>query len=136
MNKNTIYLTGLFLFIMFLISCETLEELEYDSIFDTWLCEENSEVFGNSTYYVDISEHSSDSTVIIIDNFYNLGYGIEVTAQKSGLSLTIPSQVADGNTITGNGYISANYRTINFSYTVNDGSGELDHVTAVYTRER
>ena len=135
MKRNIIYPGCLLFFIVFFISCETLEDLNYDSIFDTWLCEENSEIFGNSAYYVDISQHPSDDNKIILDNFYNLGFGIEVTAEKSGFSLTIPSQVVDGNTIWGSGSISANYKTINFSYTVNDGSGELDHVTASYTRE-
>jgi hypothetical protein len=104
-----------------------------DNITDTWQCKETSEVFKQTTYTVDITKSYSDSTKIFIDNFYQIGVGSKVSAKLSNSSLTIPNQTLDGFTITGSGSVTNSYKTINLSYTVNDGSG-TDHVTAVYTK--
>jgi hypothetical protein len=133
MKKHSFKLVFILLAGMALISCESLEEFGPDSIYDTWYCIETSEIYGQTNYYVDLSKHPSEEGKIILDNFYNLGLGLEVIAELSGLSIVIPSQVVDGNTITGNGSIASDYKTINFMYTVNDG-GEVDHVTAQYKR--
>jgi hypothetical protein len=62
-----------------------------------------------------------------------MGAGNKVTAKLSGLTLSIPNQTVDGFAITGSGTISSNYKTINWTYTVNDGA-EVDHATAVYSK--
>lgn len=116
-------------------SCELTEDTVYDTIFDTWKCKESSEEYGESTYLVDISQSYSDNTEVILDNFYNLGFGIEVVGNLSGQIISLPVQVVDGNTISGTGNIASDLKRIDFSYTVNDGSGTIDHITAVYTRE-
>ncbi len=125
------------LFVLFsgvvLNSCESLEEYGPDSIYDTWYCVENSELFGQTSFYVDLSKHPSEDGKIILDNFYNLGLGKEVIANLSGLSISIPSQVVDGNTIAGSGTIASDYKTINFTYTVDDG-GDVDNVAAQFKR--
>ncbi len=114
-------------------SCESLEEYGPDSIYDTWYCLETSEVYGQTNYYVDLSKHPSEDGKIILDNFYNLGLGKEVIANHSGLSISIPSQVVDGNAIAGSGTIASDYKTIDFTYVVDDGGG-VDHVTAQFKR--
>jgi len=127
-----LFISGLF---VLLSACEALEDLGPDSIYDTWYCVEISEIYNETNYYVDLSKHPTEEGKIIIDNFYNLGYGIELTANLSGLSISIPSQVVDGNTISGSGSITSGYKTIDFTYTVNDGGGVIDHVTAEYTKQ-
>jgi hypothetical protein len=133
MKKHSFNLVFILLAGIALTSCESLEEYGPDSIYDTWYCIETSDVYGQTNYYVDLSKHPSEDGKIILDNFYNLGMGLEVIAELSGLSIIIPSQVVDGNTIAGSGSIASDYKTINFTYTVNDG-GAVDHVTAQYKR--
>ncbi|OFX43530.1 MAG: hypothetical protein A2046_01375 [Bacteroidetes bacterium GWA2_30_7] len=126
----------------FVYSCKPDEPIEptpedsRDKITGTWKCEETSQVFGSTTFTVNISK-SSDSSKVLIDNFYNLSAGKKVYAILNNLTLSIPSQTVanDGHIITGNGTLTSNYKTINFSYSANDGSGDLDNVTAIYTKQ-
>lgn len=127
------------LLVVFCYSCEILDDLDTetgyvrDQIVDTWRCEETSEIFGKSAYLVDISKSFSDSSNIILDNFYNLGFGVEVVASLSGFKVNIQPQIVDGNTISGKGTIAGNYRSINFDYTVDDRGSKIDNVTAIFT---
>jgi hypothetical protein len=117
------------------LSCEdtTDQKSGVNNITDTWQCKETSTTYGQSTYSVNITKSSTDSTKVFIDNFYQMGAGNKVTAKLSGLTLSIPNQTVDGFAITGSGTISSNYKTINWTYTVNDGA-EVDHATAVYSK--
>ncbi len=138
MNKRGNYVRLIVILVVssiFAISCEdkTDQKIGVDNITDTWQCKENSTSYGQSTYTVDITKSSADSTKILIDNFYQMGAGIKVTAKLSGFTLNIASQTVDGFTIAGSGTISSNYKTVNWTYTVNDGA-EVDRVTAVYSR--
>jgi hypothetical protein len=68
-----------------------------------------------------------------VDNFYN----VDATAQVivNGRNLSIPDQVMQGGyRVYGSGTVAANNRSISWEYTVDDGSGQLDNATAVYTR--
>jgi hypothetical protein len=108
----------------------TVAKLEGD-----WTCDETSEIFKStsSVYAVTISPDADNENGIIIDNFY--GISAAVYATVSGMSLTIANQTAEGGyTISGSGIISSNYQEINWAYNVDDGSGVVDHVTAVYTK--
>ncbi|OFX24786.1 MAG: hypothetical protein A2033_03920 [Bacteroidetes bacterium GWA2_31_9] len=142
---------GKYLFLVVFIStliysCKPDEPIEpepedpRDKITGTWTCKETSEDFGATTFTVSLRNHSSDNSKIWIDNIYNLSTSEStrsVYAILSDMSLSIPSQtvVNDAQIITGNGSISSNYKTINFSYTANDGSGDLDHITAIFTKQ-
>lgn len=82
---------------------------------------ETSTTFGEQNFPVGIGYMPGDSTKITIDNFSNLGLGVEVTANLNDLLITIPTQtISDQSsnqfTISGNGTISSNYRRINMSY--------------------
>jgi hypothetical protein len=105
-----------------------------DNIVGDWNCSEQGNVFGSMTYPVIITKSVSDTVTVYIDNFYKLGSGIKAYAKMNSMAVSIPSQVVDGYTISGSGTIASNYKTISFSYLVNDGSGEIDHVSAVYTK--
>jgi len=50
--------------------------------------------------------------------------------------LTIPIQTVEGHTISGEGFISSNYKTISWTYDIVElkKSGSKEAVTAVYTR--
>jgi len=86
-------------------------------------------------FSVYISPHPSDSTKILIDNFYELGYTVSAVAIVSNRSLYINTQtIGDGFTIIGSGTISSNFNEIEWNYSVEDGSGAVDNVTATYTK--
>ncbi len=138
--KTIILVTAIFLLT---VSCEVDDLIGNGVIAEIegeWDVDEESEIFGKSakkstlgTYVVYISADPDNSNGIIIDNFYNVG--ISVKANVGGNSITIPNQNAeDGYSVYGSGTISGNRNTINLSYTVNDGSTQDDHCTAVYTR--
>jgi hypothetical protein len=99
----------------------------------TWVCNEESQVFGTSTYSVDITTHSTITNRIIASNFHNLGF-IESNAQLevSGNNISILQQNITGFNIIGTGSL-VNNSTINLNYTTDDGSG-IDTVSAVYTK--
>ena len=100
---------------------------------DNWRVEEESQVFATSNYIVEIERHPSDSSRVYVDNFYNVDATAGVVV--SNRSLNIPDQVMDGGyRVYGTGTVSRDNESISWQYTIDDGSGELDNVTAVYTR--
>jgi len=100
---------------------------------DNWRVEEESQVFAKSNYIVEIERHASDSSRIYVDNFYNVDAAAEVVVNNR--SLNIPDQLMDGGyRVYGTGTVSRDNESISWQYTIDDGSGQLDNVTAVYTR--
>lgn len=134
--KNTLIIVALSLFV---IACEPADDPEptgdpRDAIEDTWECNEVSPSYGETTYSVDIAIDPNNSNGVVMDNFYNLGFGKDVTATLSGDNLTISSQLVDGTTISGSGLISGNKKLIDWSYSVDEGDG-AETVTASFTRD-
>ena len=122
-------------------SCEDILDLEdtgdpRDRIIDTWLCNEDSEIFKSVTgsYYVDISKDPNDSTKIVLDNFYQLGIGRDLKARLNGKTLTIINQNIEGYIFNGSGTITSNYDKISWTYKVEHTDGDIDNVTAVFVR--
>jgi hypothetical protein len=100
-----------------------------------WTCDEQSEIYKatQEIYAVEISADLHSENGILIDNFYEIN--ATASATVSGMNLYISTQTIGANfTISGSGTIASNYKQINLSYTVDDGSGTVDHVTAVYTK--
>lgn len=85
----------------------------------TWIANENSTVFGASAYQVTASNDTSNSSQILIYNFYNLGLGTPVRGIVSGNNLSIGSQQVSGQTISGSGTFASN--NVNITFTANDG---------------
>ncbi|MBN1415930.1 MAG: hypothetical protein JW973_12575 [Bacteroidales bacterium] len=102
-----------------------------------WQCDETSEYYKSTAtkFTVYISPHPDDSTKVLIDNFYQLGFDVSAVATVSNRNLYINSQtIGDGFEVIGSGTISSNYNQIDWNYSVNDGSGQIDDVVAVYTK--
>jgi hypothetical protein len=136
-------------------SCELIDDTPgtgdvRDRIEGQWKCDENSQIYKStksqnsqiyksteSIYYVYIDPDPSDTTKIIISNFYNLGFDNYVYAKLNSLNLSISQQTTEDGfkILSGSGNILSNYREISLSYRVDDGSGEVDNVTATYTKE-
>ena len=135
--KNTLIIASLSLFV---IACEpedepgVISEDARSAIEYTWECNEVSPTYDESTYTVDIAIDPNNSDGVVMDNFYNLGFGKDVTATLSGDNLSISSQVVDGTTISGSGLISGNRKIIDWSYSVDEGNG-AETVTASFTRD-
>lgn len=134
------FFPGLLSLIIIAGSCEVAEDLvggnaTVAKLEGEWTCDEDSEIYKSTTsvYSVAISPDPDNENGVIIDNFY--GISAAVYAGVSGMSLIISNQtVSGGYEISGSGIISSGYDVINWNYTVDDGSGVIDHVTAVYTK--
>lgn len=132
MKRNFLFLIAISFIIISLSSCEE-DNISSSSVIGTWKCMEYSNIYSPNPYFVDIIRETYDTTLIRIDNFYNLGYGKEITAQLDGSNIIIQPQSVDGFSISGTGEISSNYKQIEWDYTVDDGSA-IDIVNAIYTR--
>jgi len=105
----------------------------------SWSCQETSEIFmsnmkGTSIFPVYFAQDIADNQTYYIDNFYQLGTGVEVKVKLSGGVITVEKQKVDGIEFEGSGTVNPSYELINLSYTADDGGGQVDHVTAVYSR--
>ena len=130
--------TWLFILFVFLFSCE-LDDFDIDSddprddIVDVWNCKEENNA-GTLNYTSEISKHTSDSSKIVINYIYGLGRDADAIATYKNRSITISLQTVDGIKIQGTGNVSSDYSEIRFNYTADDGSGDIDNVSALYTR--
>jgi len=112
---------------------------QIETLEGTWSCQETSTIFmknlkGTSIYPVYIAQDIEDDNVYYIDNFYQLGDGIEVEIKISAGELTLEKQSVDGIEFEGSGTVNPSYDIVNLNYTADDGGGQIDQVTAKYTR--
>ena len=131
-----LYPVLIFIIILFINSCQkdtNSSSLDArDQYTGVWNVDENSSLSGSYKYDVSIENDPSNSSQVLIFNFYNLGSSLNVFAIATESSLTIPSQTNSGDKISGSGILS-NKNKISLQYTVTVG-GDIDHVTATYTR--
>ena len=140
-NRFTGIVAAVFALILLTNSCEIADDIggintTVAKLEGEWTCDEESEFFKSTKeiYTVFISPDADNFNGIIIDGFYQLG-DVGLKATLSGKSVTIPLQTLSGGfTVTGTGIISDNLEEIDWAYNVDDGSGAIDHVTAVYTK--
>lgn len=105
-----------------------------DKFVASWTCQETSQQSGVTTFTLHINKSTTSSTQVLIENFYNIGFQYKATTDVSGSSLTIPSQAYNGNQLHGSGTMISN-NTVNMTYYVDHGSGNIDTCTAVLTRQ-
>jgi hypothetical protein len=119
------------LFVLPFQSCEkdSLDDPR-DNLTGSWKCSETGTASGSQTFKATITKASGDSTMLYIDNFYNIGKKIYV--KMNSFSLVIPSQTVDNYKISGTGVVSGDFSKIEWSYSVYDG-GETDVISATYT---
>ena len=122
-------------------SCEELigpdsgEDL--DKLVDTWKVVDQSEPLKSTqaNYWVEIEKHPDKPQTIRIYDFNGLGDGVVAEASLNGSTLTLSHQILDGGfTVQGSAEVQKSWNEIHWTYTVDDGSGQLLRVTAVYTR--
>lgn len=132
MKNIKIYLGVVVMSLVVLSSCmeENPEDFDVrDDFVGSWQASEQSQQFGNSNYSVSISKHSSDSTKIYINNFYQIGTSERVVATVDGNQLSIPLQSVNARQFVGSGSLVSG--TITISHTASDGSA-TDNVTVTY----
>jgi len=108
-----------------------------DKLVDTWKVVDESEPLksGQVNYWVEIEKDPDQQQMIRIYSFNYLGDDIYALASLSGSTLTLAQQDLPGGwTVQGSGEIQKSWNEIHWTYTVDDGSGMLEKVTAVYTR--
>jgi len=105
----------------------------------SWTCKETSEIFlkstkGTSIYQVTFTRDAVNQDKYYIENFYKLGTDVKVAVIKTGYTIELPKQSVDGFVFEGSGEVDDVFNFISLSYTADDGGGEIDHVTAEYSR--
>jgi hypothetical protein len=125
-------------FTLLLSGCAKEEEPEPDApgtdarakFRGNWAVAENSSEHGASSYNVTITD-SSNASYILFSYLY--GYHTKVHASVSNSALTIPSQVVEGNNISGSGTL-VNTNQIKLNYLVWLGGSNYDTVQATLTK--
>ena len=122
-------------------SCENLlgpdTVSDRDRLVDTWKVTETSSPLKSAqgAYWVEIEKHPDRQDMILIYSFHGLGDNVYAEAVLSGRTLTLENQTLEGGwVVQGNGVVQNSWDEIIWTYTVDDGSGILEKVEAVYTR--
>ena len=136
LKRNFIYIV-LFTLII-LSSCNTdndcIEIATRDNYLGIWQCDETQNSQPSATFQVEILKHPTDDSRVLIENFNQLGFGVQAEAIINNTTITLdPTIPVDLNTVSGNGFI-CNLKIIEFQYTVDDGAGQLENITATYTK--
>ena len=106
-----------------------------DDYLGLWQCEEYdiNQQF-NASFQIEIFAHPTDESRILIDNFGWLGQGFQAEAVLDNTSLDIPQQFISATAINGSGYITDNMGGLELQYTMDDGSGQPENLTATCTK--
>lgn len=121
---------------LFAVSCQPDEAEpadDRDKFVDVWHCVEQSSQVGQTNYDVHINLSTTNTSQVLMENFYNVGFAFKAVANISGSSVTLNQQTYNASQLQGSGSMSGN-NTINLNYTVNDGSS-IDTCSAVLTRQ-
>ncbi len=105
----------------------------------TWAVVENSATYGTQNYDVAIYKYEIGDDMIKIYNFYGLGSWSRLIAGVDDKTITIVEQTIEGHVIFGMGTISDDYKSIEFSYNVEEVSVakslNSEDVTATFTKK-
>ncbi len=133
-------LTVLLFGTLFLASCSKQEDPSSTTPANTnprtrfngnWVINEKTSDLGTVPPYNVTITDSSDATHILFAYLY--GYNKKTYATVSGNNFTIPTQLIQGNNISGNGVLTSVHR-IDMKYLVQTTGTHYDTVTAVLTK--
>lgn len=128
----------------FFTACEETTDIlnptdERSNYTGIWNVVETSETFSTQYYEVEFFALSADSSILTIANFFGLGSEYEVEVELNDDIMLLPLQTLGGYQFLGQGQISADKKTINFSYTTEEvattKSVHSEEVTAVFTKQ-
>jgi hypothetical protein len=104
-----------------------------DKFVGNWSCNESSHLYGSHTFYVSITLDPSNSSQILMANFYQLGSGQKAYGIVANNYVNIPSQTVSGCSVRGSGNMNSSGNQISWNYYINDGA-DIDTCTAVYNK--
>jgi hypothetical protein len=137
--RNIRNFAAIALFSAAFISCQPEEEPTpadaRDPYVASWTVSETSSQIGTvNPYTVHINKSTTNTSQILIENFYNMGFPVKATANISGSAVTISPQTFNGtNQLHGSGN-KTGPNTIVLTYFMNDGS-TIDTCTATLSRQ-
>ena len=102
-----------------------------DDYIGIWQCDEYD--FNQlliATFQIEIFAHPNDENKVLIDNFNLLGQGFQAEAEIESTSINIPQQLVSATAIGGSGFITNNLTGLDLQYTVDDGSGQPETISA------
>ncbi len=142
---NTHYHFILFFFLTLLISsCQKQEEqtANRDAIVGAWDVVENISEPANASaevksinlvYETNITRSEVFADEVYIYNFFDVARDYYIPASVDGLNITIDEITLRDYTVRGNGSISSDHQKIEWSYWVEQPSGESHNYKATYT---
>ncbi len=95
----------------------------------TWLVQETGKK--KLTYQVNISENPSNTSEVLISNFYNFGIKPYAIVTSGTITMPVQSFASQGIQVNGSGEYSTN--RIQWIYYVNNGA-DLDTIVSVYSK--
>ncbi|NVO02885.1 MAG: hypothetical protein HXX09_09325 [Bacteroidetes bacterium] len=105
-----------------------------DQYVGNWTCTEVSQLFPTQTpFTVGISLSSTNTSQILISNFYHFGTSENAIAVVSDNSVALPQQTVCSMAIHGSGNLETATK-ITWNYFVNDGA-DIDTVSATYIKQ-
>lgn len=130
------YIVPALLATLLLVSCAKEDDAaptdDREKFIASWTCSEHSSINGNNPPFTVNIKAGSGTDDVLIENFYGAGFQEKATAYITVNDIDIFSQTYAGYTIKGNGSLSGNIITMN--YTVND-AGTIDTVSATFTKQ-
>jgi len=136
LKPNRFFLAIIFAAVMVLSACTDEEPLDPDTnprdkFEGSWTVSEETGGQPTGTYPASVTADSGNTSRIRINNIFNLGNSVSLTALVAGNSLDINSQTVSGVVISGNGSFTGSAFILN--YTANSGGGP-ENIKATYTR--
>ena len=123
--------------VLAITSCQPEEEPTpadaRDPFVASWAVAENSSQIGANNYTVHINKSTSNTSQVLIENLYNIGFAYKAVASIDGTNVTIAQQTYNGNQLRGSGS-KTGANTITLTYYMNNGS-TIDTCTATLTRQ-
>jgi hypothetical protein len=114
-------------------SCDSSGDGIPASLTGVYSCQESSTNSGIRKYLVEIDSVADSEGQYIISNFHNLGTNEFLFSELQGDTLWIINQVLGNLRISGKGWVSPDFRTIQFYYETDDALNIYDY-SAIYSR--
>ena len=106
-------------------------EATRDDYLGFWQCDEyDINQILLATFQIEIIAHPSEENQVFIDNFNLQGQGFQAEATITNTSIDIPQQWVSTTSVVGSGFISNGLTVLELQYTVDDGSGQPESITA------
>src|SRR5688572_7890865 len=93
----------------FAVSCQPDEAEptdDRDKFVDVWRVAETSSQIGGTNYDVHINLSTTNTSQVLMENFYNVGFSFKAIANVSGSNLTLNTQTYNASQLQGNGSMS------------------------------